>query len=71
MTITTLKIIEIVISPTGHTRLETKGFEGAACRDASRFVEEALGQRSAEQRTAEFYRSASEAKQASHVSQGQ
>jgi hypothetical protein len=67
-----VKIIEIVISSTGQTRLETKGFEGASCRDASRFVEEALGQRNAEQRTAEFYRTSGEAtQQASHVSQGQ
>jgi hypothetical protein len=64
------KRIEIIISPTGETRLETMGFEGTACREASRFVEEALGQRIAEQRTPEFYRSASEATQASHVSQG-
>lgn len=65
------KTIEIIISATGETLLETKGFEGTACREASRFVEETLGQRIAEQRTPEFYRSASEATQASHASQRQ
>ncbi len=66
-----MKIIEIVISPTGQTRLETKGFEGATCADASRFVEQALGQRTAEQRTAEFYRAANQATQTSRLGQGQ
>ncbi len=51
------KIIEIVISPTGQTRLETRGFTGATCRDASRFLEQALGQPAGEQLTAEFHQS--------------
>ncbi len=55
------RTIEIIISPTGETRLETKGFEGTTCFDASRFVEEALGQRTTEQWTAEFYCPAREA----------
>jgi hypothetical protein len=49
------KVIEITITPTGETKVETKGFTGGECREASRFVEEALGQRTAEQLTAEFY----------------
>jgi predicted lipase len=49
------KIIEITVGPKGETRVETKGFTGSECRDASRFVEQALGQRTAEQLTAEFY----------------
>jgi hypothetical protein len=50
-----VKAIEITVSPKGETRVETKGFSGAECRDASRFVERALGARTAEQLTAEFY----------------
>ena len=50
-----MKTIEIVISPTGETKVQTKGFTGNECRDASKFVEDALGQRTAEQLTAEFY----------------
>jgi hypothetical protein len=38
------KIIEIIVSPNGETKLETKGFAGASCQDASRFLEQALGQ---------------------------
>ncbi len=49
------QIIEVVVSPTGETKIETKGFAGSSCRDASRFVEEALGQRVGEQLTAEFH----------------
>jgi hypothetical protein len=49
------RTIEITISPTGQSTVQTKGFTGASCRDASRFLEEALGQRLSEQQTAEFY----------------
>ena len=49
------KVIEIIVSPTGETRLETKGFSGAECREASKFVEQALGVAAGEQVTAEFH----------------
>lgn len=49
------QIIEVTISPTGETKVETKGFAGASCRDASKFIEQALGQRAHEQLTGEFY----------------
>jgi len=50
-----MKNIEVIVSPTGESKIETKGFAGASCRDASRFVEEALGQRVSEQVTADFH----------------
>ena len=50
-----MKTIEITVSPRGETKVETKGFTGGACREASRFVEQALGTRSAETLTAEFH----------------
>jgi hypothetical protein len=49
------KVIEITVGPKGETTVQTKGFIGGECRDASRFVEQALGQRTAEQLTAEFH----------------
>jgi hypothetical protein len=49
------KIIELVISPDGQTKVETKGFAGESCREASRFLEQALGSRVGEQLTAEFH----------------
>jgi hypothetical protein len=50
-----MKTIEITVSPAGATRVETRGFTGGECREASRFVEQALGARTAEALTAEFY----------------
>ena len=49
------KVIEIIVSPKGETRVETKGFAGNECQQGSEFIEQALGQRSAEQLTAEFH----------------
>ncbi len=50
-----MKIIEITVSPDGETKVETRGFTGGECREASRFVEQALGQRTAETLTPEFH----------------
>ena len=55
-----MKTIEILISPEGKTTVQTLGFIGPSCRDASRFIEEALGQRLVDQPTAEFYQQAVE-----------
>ena len=55
-----MKLIEIVVSPTGETQVETKGFSGSACRDASRFIEDALGKCTGEKLTSEFYAETSE-----------
>jgi hypothetical protein len=49
------RIIEIIVSPTGQLRLETKGFAGSDCQEASRFLEQALGAKQSEQFTAEFH----------------
>ncbi len=54
-----MKIIEILVSPTGQTTVQTKGFSGASCQDASRLLEQALGARIAEERTPEFYQTES------------
>jgi hypothetical protein len=51
------KLIEIVVSTAGETRIETKGFSGSECREASKSLEQALGKRTSEQMTAEFYQS--------------
>ena len=50
-----MKTIEIIVSPQGETRLETKGFAGASCQDASRFIESALGEKLSDRPTAERY----------------
>jgi hypothetical protein len=50
-----MKTIEITVSPKGESTIATTGFSGAECRQASRFIEEALGRRTAERFTAEFH----------------
>ena len=62
------KTIEIIISPTGQSRVETKGFAGSECRDASRFIEQAIGQQTNEILKAEFHQAVAAQQQ---VQQGQ
>ncbi len=47
--------IEVLISPTGETKIETKGFAGTSCQEASKSLEQALGIKVSEKPTAEFY----------------
>lgn len=54
------KTIEIVVTPTGQTQVQTKGFTGSECRQASRFIEQTLGKRTDEELTAEFHQQASQ-----------
>ena len=53
-----MRIIEIVIDKAGQSTVKTSGFTGASCRDASRFIEQALGERVGETLTGEFYQDA-------------
>ena len=50
-----MKIIKITVDAKGQTKVETRGFTGSGCREASRFIEQALGQRTGETLTTEFY----------------
>lgn len=50
-----MKTIQIVISSQGNARVQTQGFAGPACQEASRFLEQSLGSRAGEQLTAEYY----------------
>lgn len=53
------RVIEILVDREGNSRVETRGFAGSSCREASRFVEEALGRRTGERLTGEFYQQTS------------
>ena len=55
----TKKVIRVIVGPKGETKVETKGFSGGECREASRFLEQALGQPASEQLTPEFYQAQS------------
>jgi hypothetical protein len=52
------RIIEVVVSPTGETTVQTKGYAGADCLQASRFLEQALGVTTADRKTAEYHQTA-------------
>ena len=61
--------IEIIVTPNGQSQVQTKGFTGSSCRQASGFIEQALGQRTSEQMTAEYYQQASQS-QTHHLKGG-
>ena len=63
-----MKIIEITIARNGQSTVETKGFTGTECRDASRFIEQAIGQQTNEILKAEFHQAANSQQQ---IQQGQ
>ena len=50
-----MRTIEITVAPDGQSRVETRGFAGQECREASKPFEQALGLRTAEALTAEFH----------------
>ena len=52
------RIIEVIVSPTGETKLQTKGYAGGDCLQASKFLEDALGTPVSESKTTEFYEAA-------------
>ncbi len=49
------RVIEVVVSPQGETTVQTKGYAGADCLLASKFLEESLGVVAREQKTAEYH----------------
>ena len=53
------RIIEVIVSPTGETRLQTRGYSGGDCLQASKFLEQALGVTSSDTKSAEFYETTS------------
>jgi hypothetical protein len=50
-----LKRIEIIVAPKGNSKVETKGFSGSECVEASKFLKDALGNEESMRTTAEFY----------------
>ena len=52
---TSTKTIEITVHSEGGVSVKTKGFTGSSCKDASRFIEQALGQSSHETLVPEYF----------------
>ena len=53
------RIIEVIVSPKGETSIQTKGYAGADCLQASKFLEQALGVVAQDSKTSEFYQTTS------------
>ena len=58
-----MRIIEVIVDTKGQSKVETRGFTGGECREASKFIEQALGQRTDEKLTADFYQAQSSEQQ--------
>lgn len=50
-----MPVIEVTVTSEGETRIETRGYEGARCQQATRALELALGLVQSERLTAEFH----------------
>jgi hypothetical protein len=50
-----MKVIEVIIHPNGQSTIQTAGFQGPACREASRFLEQVLGSTTSEELTADYH----------------
>lgn len=51
------RIIEVVVTPKGETTIQTKGYAGGECLQASKFLEQALGVVTQQQHTSEYFQS--------------
>ena len=49
------KTITIIFHPDGSSNLQTSGFQDSSCKEASAFLETALGERRSEKLTAEYF----------------
>jgi DUF2997 family protein len=58
-----MKTIEIIIDPGGEARLQTRGYAGASCREASKLLEQALGTVQSDTPTSEMYQSQTQSQQ--------
>ena len=50
-----MRTIEVIVAPDGSSRVETNGFSSSDCRQASEFLEKALGSRQSEHLKPDFY----------------
>lgn len=49
------KVIEVVVSATGEITMQTKGYSGGECQQASKWLEQTLGVVTKDRKTAEFF----------------
>ena len=58
-----MKTIEVVVSPKGEVKVQTKGYSGSDCIEASREFEQAIGAKQTEVQTSEFFHQSTSAEQ--------
>lgn len=56
--------IDVIVSKTGETTVQSHGFTGSSCMKATEFVESALGPVVSNMKTAEYYQAEEPVKQA-------
>ena len=49
------RIIEVTVSPQGEATVQTRGYSGGDCLQATKFLEQALGTPVEDRKTSEFY----------------
>jgi hypothetical protein len=49
------RLIKVIVSPQGEVTMQTKGYAGSDCLQASKHLEQALGVVTNDQKTTEFY----------------
>ena len=54
------RVIEVTVSPRGEVTVQTKGFAGSDCLQATKDLEAALGVVTADRKTTDFYAVAAE-----------
>jgi hypothetical protein len=60
------KKITITVPLDGELSIETKGYSGPSCKDASKFLE-ALGEKTSDKNTTEYYATETVTKQKNHI----
>jgi hypothetical protein len=50
-----MRVVEILITPSGQLTINAAGFSGTDCEKATAFLEQALGQLTAKQRKPEWH----------------
>jgi Protein of unknown function (DUF2997) len=49
------RVIEVIVSPQGETTIQTKGYAGSDCLQATKFLEQTLGITATDCKTGEYY----------------
>ena len=60
------RIIEVIVSPTGQTTIQTKGYQGSQCTQASKWLEKALGEVTSDKKTPEYFDTQSQVQELEH-----